>query len=137
MVLEDETKNNKKVDFSLYTNQWDCLLNVPFLGIIISIININYFQNYLLPQKNILYGVTANSLYLFSTLVGDSIAQEKNSPFGSGEIEQKGCKKRSRGTKYQLIIDKTVLKDCRNRETNLTMAWIDYKNAYGLCNAWT
>ena len=43
--------------------------------------------------------------------------------------EQKGCKKRSRGTKDRLIIDKTVLKDCRNRKTNLAMAWIDYKKA--------
>ena len=46
--------------------------------------------------------------------------------------EQKGCKKRSRGTKDQLIIDKTVLKDCRNRKTNLAMAWIDYKKAYDI-----
>ena len=46
--------------------------------------------------------------------------------------EQKGCKKRSRGTKDQLIIDKTVLKDCRNRKTNLAMAWIDYKKAYDM-----
>ena len=38
MVLEDETEKGKKVDFSLYTNQWDCLLNVPFSGIIIIII---------------------------------------------------------------------------------------------------
>ena len=57
--------------------------------------------------------------------------------------EQKGCKKRSRGTKDQLIIDKTVLKDCRNRKTNLAMAWIDYKKAYDMVshswimNAWT
>ena len=46
--------------------------------------------------------------------------------------EQKGCKKTSRGTKDQLIIDKTVLKDCRNRTTNLAMAWIDYKNTYDI-----
>ena len=46
--------------------------------------------------------------------------------------EQKGCKKRSRGTKDQLIIDKTVLKHCRNRKTNLAMAWIDYKKAYDM-----
>ena len=58
--------------------------------------------------------------------------------------EKKGCKKRSRGTKDQLIIDKTVLKDCRNRKTNLTMAWIDYTRRHttwyhirGLWNAWT
>ena len=46
--------------------------------------------------------------------------------------EQKGCKKRSRGTKHQLIIDNTVLKDCKNRKTNLAMAWIDYKKAYDM-----
>ena len=46
--------------------------------------------------------------------------------------EQKGCKKRSRGTKDQLIIDKTVLKDYRKRKTNLAMAWIDYKKAYDM-----
>ena len=44
--------------------------------------------------------------------------------------EQKGCKRGSRGTKDQLIIDKTVLKDCKKRHTNLSMAWIDYKKAY-------
>ena len=44
--------------------------------------------------------------------------------------EQKGCKRRSRGTKDQLLIDKTVLKNCRKRHTNLAMAWIDYKKAY-------
>ena len=44
--------------------------------------------------------------------------------------EQKGCKSKSRGTKDQLVIDKMVLKDCRKRHTNLTMAWIDYKKAY-------
>ncbi len=46
--------------------------------------------------------------------------------------EQKGCKKRSRGTKDQLIIDKAVLKDCRSRKTNLAMPWIDYKKAYDM-----
>ncbi|XP_063603288.1 uncharacterized protein LOC134778932 [Penaeus indicus] len=44
--------------------------------------------------------------------------------------EQKGCRKGSRGTKDQLLIDKTVLKDCKRRKTNLAMAWIDYKKAY-------
>ena len=33
--------------------------------------------------------------------------------------EQKGCKRRSRVTKDQLLIDKTVLKDCKKRHTNL------------------
>ena len=44
--------------------------------------------------------------------------------------EQKGCKHKSRGTKDQLLLDKTVLKDCRKRHTNLAMAWIDYRKAY-------
>ena len=44
--------------------------------------------------------------------------------------EQKGCKRGSRGAKNQLLIDKTVLKDCKKKHTNLSMAWIDYKKAY-------
>ena len=44
--------------------------------------------------------------------------------------EQKGCKRRSRGTKDQLLIDKAILKDCKRRHTNLAMAWIDYCKAY-------
>ena len=46
--------------------------------------------------------------------------------------EQKGCRRQSRGAKDQLLIDKTVLKDCKKRHTNLCMAWIDYKQAYDL-----
>ena len=45
---------------------------------------------------------------------------------------KKGCKRGSRGTKDQLLIDKTFLKDCRKRHTNLSIAWIDYRNAYDL-----
>ena len=44
--------------------------------------------------------------------------------------EQQGCRRKSRGTKDQLLIDKTILKDCRKRRTNLAMAWIDYRKAY-------
>ena len=44
-------------------------------------------------------------------------------------VEQKGCRRNSRGTKYQLLIDKTVLNYCKKRQTNLGMAWIDYKKA--------
>ena len=40
---------------------------------------------------------------------------------------QKGCKKASPVTKDQLLIDKTVMKDCKKRYTNLPMAWINYK----------
>ena len=34
--------------------------------------------------------------------------------------------------KYQLLIDKTVLKACKKRHTNLSMAWTDYRKAYEL-----
>ena len=40
---------------------------------------------------------------------------------GNLKVEQKGCRKKSRGTKNQLLIDKTILCDCRNRHTNLGM----------------
>ncbi len=50
--------------------------------------------------------------------------------------EQKGCRRKSRGTKDQLLIDKTILKDCRKRHTNLAMAWIDYKKAYDFVPLW-
>ena len=39
---------------------------------------------------------------------------------------------KTRGTKVQLLIDKTILSDCRKRHTNLGMAWIYYKKTYGM-----
>ena len=47
-------------------------------------------------------------------------------------VEQKGCRKNSRETKDQLLIDKMLLNDCKKRHTNLGMAWIDYKKAYDM-----
>ena len=44
-------------------------------------------------------------------------------------VEQKGCRRNSRGTKDQLLIDIMVLNDCKKRHTNLGMAWTDYKKA--------
>ena len=44
--------------------------------------------------------------------------------------EQKRWRRLSRGKKYQLLIDKTVLKDCKKKHTNLYMSWIDHKKAY-------
>ena len=46
--------------------------------------------------------------------------------------EQKGCRKRSRGTNHLLYIDKTVLREVKSRKKNLAIAWIDYKNAYDM-----
>ena len=46
--------------------------------------------------------------------------------------EQKGCRKQSRGTKDQLLIDKMILKDAKKGRKKLSMAWIDYKKAYDM-----
>ena len=46
--------------------------------------------------------------------------------------EQKGCRRKSRGTKDQLLIDKMVIKNCKRRMINLCLAWIDYKKAYDM-----
>ena len=51
--------------------------------------------------------------------------------------EQRGCRRRGRGTKDQLLIDKAILKDCKRRDTNLAMLWIDYRKAYDMVpNSW-
>ena len=52
----------------------------------------------------ILTGILANEMYEFL---------DKNNIFPE---EQKGCKRKSRGTKDQLLIDKAVLKDCKVRK---------------------
>ena len=47
-------------------------------------------------------------------------------------VEQKGCRRRSRGTKDQLLIDKSILADCKRKHKNLAMARVDYKKAYDM-----
>ena len=46
--------------------------------------------------------------------------------------DQTGCRRRSKGTKDQLLIDKAFLTDCRKWHTNMVMTWIDYNNAYDI-----
>ena len=46
--------------------------------------------------------------------------------------EQKGCRRESQGTKDHLIVDKFILRNCKRRHTNLSMAWIDFKKAYDM-----
>ena len=61
------------------------------------------------------------------------IAEDMYDSFDQDKLlleEQKGCTRKSRVTKDQLLIDKTVLKDCKKRHTNLSMAWEDYKKVY-------
>ena len=66
---------------------------------------------------------------LLTGIVGEKLYQhlERN---GLLADEQKGCRKGLRGTKDQLLVDKAILKNCRRRLTNLSMAWIDYKKTY-------
>ena len=71
-------------------------------------------------MRKLLTGVIAEETYNY-------LEREKILP-----EEQKACKRGSRGTKDQLLIDETVLKDCKERHTNLSMAWIDYRKAYDL-----
>ena len=46
--------------------------------------------------------------------------------------EQKGCRKKSRGTHDQLFIDKMLMKEVKQRKKNVAMAWVDYKKAYDM-----
>ena len=48
------------------------------------------------------------------------------------QVEKKGCRRRSRGTKDQLLIDKLILVDCKRKHKNLAMVWVDYKKAYDM-----
>ena len=46
--------------------------------------------------------------------------------------EQKGCRRKCKGTKDQLVIDKIIMQNCKRRKTNLSMAWIDYRKAFDM-----
>ena len=46
--------------------------------------------------------------------------------------EQKGCRKKRRGTKDQLLIDKAIIRNCKRRKTGLAMGWVDYKKAFDM-----
>ena len=55
----------------------------------------------------------------------DYLEQEKFLP-----EEQKGFRLGRCGTQNQLLIDRAVLSDYKERHNNLAMAWIDYKKAH-------
>ena len=46
--------------------------------------------------------------------------------------EQKGCRKNSRGTKDQLLIDREILREARRKKRHLAMVWVDYRKAYDM-----
>jgi len=51
--------------------------------------------------------------------------------------EQNGCHPGSKGCKDQLMISKAIYEDCRRRNKNLSIAWIDYQKAfYSVPHSW-
>ena len=46
--------------------------------------------------------------------------------------EQKGCRRKSRGTNDLLFIDKMIMKEIKIRKRNLSIACIEYKKAYDM-----
>ena len=68
---------------------------------------------------------------LFTGIMGDELykhLEEENLL----PDEQKGCRRNSRGTKDQLLIDKMVIRNCKRRKSGLGMAWLEYKKAYDM-----
>ena len=80
-----------------------------------------------LSQKNPRKGSVEES---YRPDMHDYVEQEKLKKNREITEKQKGCGCGSRGTKFQLLINKTVLKDCKKRHTNLPVAWTDYKKAH-------
>ena len=94
-----------------------------------------------LVQKDPDKGKTASNyrpiacLPLMWKLLTSVIAEKVYSHLAENGIlpdEQKGCRRKSRGTKDQLAIDKQLLKHCKKHQRNLAMGWIDYKKAYDM-----
>ena len=44
--------------------------------------------------------------------------------------EKKGWRHASRDTKDQLLIDKAVIRNCKRRNTNLNIAWVNFRKDY-------
>ena len=82
-----------------------------------------------LPNKYRPICCLSTTYKLLTGLIADDIYDhlEKNLFL---ENQQTGCRRKCLGTKDQLLINKSILEDCRRRHKNLSMAWIDYKKAY-------
>ena len=66
-------------------------------------------------------------------LLTSMIAEDITNHMESNNIipeEQKGCRRKTRGCKDQLLIDQAIIANCKKRRSNLSMAWIDFKKAY-------
>ena len=65
---------------------------------------------------------------LMTSMVAEEIYRHLEDNDLIGE-EQKGCRSGYKGTKDHLMLDKVILKDCKNRKIGLAMGWIDYQKA--------
>ena len=87
------------------------------------------------PQKGNAVDRPITCIPIMWKLMAGIIADNLYKMFEKSDIlpmEQKGCRRKSRGTKDQLLIDKMILNDCRKGHKNLAMAWVDYKKAYDM-----
>ena len=82
-----------------------------------------------LPKKYRPICCLTTTYKLFTGLIADSIYDHLSSG-NYLEKEQTGCRRSCFGTKDQLLLNKTILEDCRKRQRNLSMAWIDYQKAF-------
>ena len=72
---------------------------------------------------------------MLTGITGESVFLESEKVLSE---EQQVCRKNSRGANGQLMIDKMVMMNCKRRLTDLCVAWIDYKKAYGMVpHSWT
>ena len=68
---------------------------------------------------------------LLTIIIADEIYEYLDSEVMLPE-EQKGCRRKARGTHDLLFIDKMILKEVKTRKKNLATPWIDYKKAFDL-----
>ena len=72
------------------------------------------------PMWKLITGIVADEIY--NHLEENDLLPE----------EQKGYRRKSRGTMDQLLIDKAVMKNRKRRKVGLSMVWIDYRKAYDM-----
>ena len=91
------------------------------------------FGKTVLCQKNPAKGCAVDCYRpIFCLPLTEMLAEKMDSHLERENVlpsEQNGCSEGTTGRKDQLLIDKTVPRDCK-RHTNLAMACIDYKKAY-------
>ena len=116
MVTQMDNMINNKADFPKWMTAGNTILyqKDPGKGNAVN----DYWPILYLPLTwKLMTKITCNSVYEYLM-------------YNLLEVEQKGYKKNSPGTKDQLLLNKMMLNNRKRRHTNLGMSWIDYKKAY-------